>query len=70
MITLRGIAESKGDIITVSSLDGPNKLKVKFTLIDSKGRWIPCVAHDFNVEAPALKIGNEVVLWFATVLGA
>ena len=69
-LTLAGIVETKEDITTTTPMDGMPKQKCKFTLIDSKGRWLVCSAVGFNAQAPVLKVGNQVVLWFATVLKA
>ena len=49
---------------------GTPKKKCKFTLIDNKGRWLVCSALGFNADAPALEVGNQVVLWFAVALKA
>lgn len=69
-LTLAGIVESKDDVTTTTPLDGTPKKKCKFTLIDNKGRWLVCSALGFNADAPALEVGNQVVLWFAVALKA
>ena len=67
---LAGIIETKEEVTTTTPLDGTPKQKCKFTLIDSQGRWLECTAIGFNAQAPALEIGKQVVLWFATALKA
>ena len=40
-----------------------------FFLLDRRGAYIQCVAHDRHVDDPQITNGNEVVLYFGTGRG-
>ena len=43
--------------------------KRSFTLVDSSGIWLPCVALAQNAENEQLQIGMELLLYFCTGRG-